>query len=222
MSKDILMFMHKIDPKKPVYLSENKIRSGLDFTDCLLEYGVFFRWIYFKNRPRTNFYLIRSILAVSVLGVIYYSIFSSLRLVLMGLDLDPILFLVFAISVSYWQMTNVYLKKKVSCTDIHNQILAAYGAHNLKTAKLLKNTLALHLLAEDLWAHKSYTYFFATALEAAVDYKLKESDASEKDIKAKYEKIESGQLEICETRSLLLSYKTYLLDIEEEELQKVA
>ena len=206
--------MRKLNPQKPIHLSENKIRSVFDFVDRVLEYFVFFRWIYFKNRPRTNFFFVRSVAAVAAFGVIYYSIFSSLRLVLLGIDLDPVIFFAIAISVAYWQMTNVYLNKKVACNTTHNQIIHAFGEGNVKTAKLLKNTLALNLLSEGLWAHRSYVYFFASALESALDY----ANSDDK----KIQEVLSGRLEIAEARKILLNYKAYLISVEEEELLKAA
>lgn len=188
--------MSKIN--SPVKLSETRIESIQDIVNLFFEYFVFFRWIYFKNNPRGNLLLFRTFLAVSLLSAIYYSIFSSFNLVIEGIDVEPIIFFVFLLTIGYWNMSSVFHKKSEHCSELYTKYLIEVSNKNEKGASLIGNLLAIKLLTLDLWGHRSFSPHFAKTLEKAITSLKDEANANEL-----IQKVNAGKLNNREARCLL-------------------
>ena len=74
----------RISPQ--LLLAETAVKNVQDAVNLGIEYLVFFRWIFFKNRPRGNFLLIRAFMAICLFGFAYYKIFGRFELMLAGID----------------------------------------------------------------------------------------------------------------------------------------
>lgn len=200
----------------PLRLKESKISKPSDFIDWIIEYFLFFRWIYFKNRPRTNLLLIRTCMSISVGAVIYYLIFSSFNLLILGIDIEPFLAVVIAISIGFWSTTNVFNQKNNFISNRYADILKALGNKNYETAELLANSLSMNLVAMDLWAHRSFMLVFESAIRRAIFYAVNEKK-TELSFEAYLEKLNSGKVRIDEALKLLQEYQYFLIhkDIKE-------
>lgn len=167
-----------LDTKLPrtIYLAEMKIESPLDFLNLLLEYSVFYSWIFFKNRPRGNFFLLRAVLIVATFGVIYYHFFSRFELMLAGVDVDPVILMFAIVSMSYLSMSGVFHNKSRECTMLYQDYLKTYGARSFDQAELQAVNLAITLLTLDLWAHRSFAPIFSSILSRAIDLEKNSSE----------------------------------------------
>ena len=184
-------------------LKESPIRSFADFLNWIFEYLVFFKWIYFKNRPRGNFLFLRSIMVTTFFGFIYYTLFSSLELLIMGVDIDPIIILALVVTIGYWNMTYVFQRKSVDVTNLYNQYLIELGQGHKQSADLLLNSLSMQVLAVDLWAHRSFTDIFVKALNLAIKDDNGSDDWSNK--------LESNKMSVREARELLQNRQNKLI-----------
>lgn len=192
----------------PVKLKEDSIEGFQDVFNSFFEYFIFFRWIYFKNNPRGNLLLIRAILAVGLLGFLYYSFFSSFRLIIAGIDVDPVIAMAIFITIGYWNMSSVFHKKSNYCASLYNEYLKQVGSGNKNSALLLGNLLAINLLALDLWAHRTFSSLFAEYLELAI----KNTVISDQDINQIFEKINQGKMDVAESRKYLLAHQKIIMD----------
>jgi hypothetical protein len=184
-------------------LKESPIRSFADLLNWIFEYLVFFKWIYFKNRPRGNFLFLRSIMVTTFFGFIYYTLFSSLELLIMGVDIDPIIILALVVTIGYWNMTYVFQRKSVDVTNLYNQYLIELGQGHKQSADLLLNSLSMQVLAVDLWAHRSFTDIFVKALNLAIKDDNGSDDWSNK--------LESNKMSVREARELLQNRQNKLI-----------
>ncbi|MBT3584578.1 MAG: hypothetical protein HN509_06710 [Halobacteriovoraceae bacterium] len=184
----------------PVKLSECQINGVNDFVNWFFEYLIFFRWIYFKNRPRGNFLLIRAFLAVGFLALIYYYVFSSFHLVLQGIDIEPLVAFIILTTVGYWNMSSIFHQKSAHCANLYRDFLREMGKGNKKAGELVKVLLASNLLTVDLWAHRGYSQLFAESLEESIRFKDKEA------ADAVIEKANLGNLNSADVRSYLQYY----------------
>lgn len=202
-----------------VKLSEGSIEGFHDLLNLFLEYFVFFRWIYFKNRPRGNLLFLRSILVVGTYSSIYYYFFGSFTLVLEGIEVDSIICFAGAIVFGYSNMLSVFHRKSDSCTKLYVQMVSQSTEGNDKAAQLLANTLCLQLLTLDLWAHRMFRRIFSSYLQKAIDYTYKhnkdvisESKLPPK-IEGAYELLNSGKLQAKSARAILDNYQGHLLEV---------
>jgi ABC-type multidrug transport system fused ATPase/permease subunit len=152
----------------PIKLRESRISSITDFINWFLEYFIFFKWIYFKNRPRANFLLLRSAMVVSFFSIHYYYFFSSFDLLIMGIDIDPVIALTIFITIGYWNMSTSHHRKSVDLTNLYNQYLAELGKGHKNSAEMLLNSLAIQVLTVDFWAHRFFSEHFEEALKKAI------------------------------------------------------
>lgn len=210
----------------PIKLSEGSIEGFHDLLNLFLEYFVFFRWIYFKNRPRGNLLLLRAILVVGVYSAIYYYFFGSFSLVLEGIEIDSVICFAGAIVFGYSNMLNVFHKKSDSCTKLYVQMVSHSTNGNEAAAKLLANTLCLQLLTLDLWAHRMFRRVFSSYLHAAMKFTYANNPEIITECKMPGEPedalkiVNSGKLQAKVARTFLDNYQGHLL--EESKVYKIA
>jgi hypothetical protein len=136
-------------------------------------------------------------------GFIYYTLFSSLELLIMGVDIDPIIILALVVTIGYWNMTYVFQRKSVDVTNLYNQYLIELGQGHKQSADLLLNSLSMQVLAVDLWAHRSFTDIFVKALNLAIKDDNGSDDWSNK--------LESNKMSVREARELLQNRQNKLI-----------
>ena len=191
----------------PVRLKEGRIESFSDFVNLVFEYGIFFKWIYFKNRPRGNLLLLRSAMMVATFSVGFFYFFYDFGLVLEGIEIDPVIALAGAVIIGYWHMTSSFYKKCKSCNQIHLEILKAAGLGDQRTVDLLTNSLAIELLTLDLWAHRKFRGLFAESLFHSLKHASDEHKAitwkAPKNLEDYILKVNKGDLQAKEARQLL-------------------
>lgn len=194
-----------------IYLRESKINSFYEVFQWLYENFIFFRWIYFKNRPRSNFLLARSFLMVGVLFSFYYGLISNIKLLILGIDVDPVILFVTMSVVSYWYMAFSFQGKTNYLSTEYNRILTEWGAGNSYTAKLLAVNLSTQVLSLDLWGHRIYGPLFVRTLEEAIEFRYRENKESQLSKADLVKRIQAGELRVNEARSLLWDYQNHLL-----------
>lgn len=203
--------------KYPVRLAEGKIENFSDFLNLIFEYGLFFKWMYFKNRPRANLLLLRSVLMVTVFSVGFFYFFYDFGLVLEGIEIDPVIALAGAVVVGYWNMIATFYKKSQACNYLHVELLKATGDGKLQTAELLSNSLAIELLTLDLWAHRKYRHLFAVYLYKSMELAYQDKAMEIADLKLPkslaecIEYVNHGHLQAKEARILLDSHHQVLM-----------
>ncbi|OQW47421.1 MAG: hypothetical protein A4S09_15345 [Proteobacteria bacterium SG_bin7] len=209
--------------KKPsiddsIQLSEGSIEGFHDLLNIFLEYFVFFRWIYFKNRPRGNLLLLRSCLVVGTYSAIYYYFFGSFSLVLEGIEVDSIICFAGAIVFGYSNMLGVFHRKSDSCTKLYVQMVSLSTTGNKSAAELLSSTLCLQLLTLDLWAHRMFRRVFSNYLHLAIKFTYTNSPEliSHHNLPEKIEDaikmVNSGKLQAKVARMFLDNYQGHLLE----------
>ncbi len=191
--------------ESPIFLSEGKVTSFSDLLNIFLEYCLFFRWIYFKNRPRGNLLFVRSMMAIGVYFTTYTHFFGDWKLMLLGIDIDPMLGLGICAALGYWNMSHVFYRKSETAAEIYTQIMTAKGSGHFYTEQLLTNNLCLQLLTMDLWAHRLYDGLFAQHLEQAIQNTIPPERQNQL-----YDSIQKGQLQAKEAREILSNYRLLL------------
>ena len=207
--------------KQNLHFSDGKIEQMSDLLNFILEYFMFYRWIYFKNRPRGNLLFLRSLLVVGTFAFLFFKFFHDFRLVLMGIDINPVIAMGAATALGYWNMVSVFHNKSSTCTTIYTEIMKAKGEGNLKSVELLSNSFALNLLTMDMWAHRLYDSFFSKNLEIAIHHHFYKGDWSKAHPQASLEEknkaindyieiVNAGRLQAREARYILTEYREFL------------
>lgn len=210
----------------PIKLCGEPIHNLIDILHWSIENLVFFKWTFFKNRPRANFILIKSILTVIILSIIIFLITEAFNklgirtnneknfLLFLEKNLYNLLITFLgAISIIYWQTATIFQKKWLYCNELYNKILALDG-NDIYHHDLLCNALAIDLLTLDLWAHRSFRDFFRDELNNAIsNYK------SEYILDKTIEKINNGYLNERDAFDILESHQRKLLEREKTKLQ---
>lgn len=193
-------------------LKEMKMEGFADIFNYFLEYLVFFRWVYFKNRPRGNLLFFRSILVVGFWGTLYFTFFSNFHLVIEGIDVDPVIALAAAVVLGYWNMTKVFHNKSMTCTQLHAEVIKAYAEGSSKTGDVLSCSLALHLLTMDMWAHRTYGSTFSKNLQNALAHKYtKNGNLDQALYETEVNRLNNGQFRTREARQVLENYLDQLI-----------
>lgn len=200
----------------PVQFSEGKIEQAHDAINLFFEYAIFFRWMYFKNRPRANLLFIRAFLITSTFFFIYVQFRHDFELILEGFDMDPVLAYIAAIVIGDWKMVNTFYRKSEACEALYIEMIKAEGAGNTHLATLLSNALAIELITMDLWAHRKYSRIFANNLALAIDhvYSIPERPASLKlaeSIDQVWDALNRGKMQVHDAREILNVYQLHLL-----------
>ena len=163
---------------------------------------VLHRWQYFKNNPTGNNLFIRAILCVTSaffiwgfpLAVLIFMLILELKDCLDYLDWfnlsfsvetdnkisfqDIFLAFIGSISISYWNMSNLFGRKWEYCSKLYNDITTLKyerqegGSTNEDLKKIIldrmRNALAIDLLMVDLWAHSSFSSFFYDEMKKSI------------------------------------------------------
>ena len=190
----------------PVRLSEGKIENFSDFINLALEYGLFFKWIYLKNRPRGNLLFLRSAMMVGSFSCLFFYFFYDFGLVLEGIEIDTVIALTGAVIIGYWHMTGSFYKKTKSCNDIHLEMLKASGAGDRRSVEILSNSLAIELLTLDLWAHRKFRKVFRECLLSSMELAYSsdlEGINKPKSLDEYVDYVNKGRLQAKEARILL-------------------
>lgn len=185
-----------------VKMRETPVQNIQDFINWFIEYFLFYRWIFFKNRPRVNFLLLRAIMVVCTWFGLYYIFFSSFELLIIGVDVDPIILLGICIVVGFQAMSNTFAQKSVDCLKLYNDYLTEFAKGDYNVAKMLATSLSLQLLMVDLYAHRNFSWLFVKVMEEAIGV---ESE--------KLEKFNSGKKNVREARCLLQEHLKEQLEV---------
>ena len=192
-----------------IYLKESKNQNISDWFHSTIENLVLFRFIYFKNRPRNSFLLMRAALITGAIFSIYYSVFSSLNLVLFGIDVEPFLIFTTFATMGYWNMYFIFTQKSQYASNLYNEVIKEYGSGNQISAELMAINFTNQLINMDLWGHRMYGPMFLSNMEKAIDfhYTIETRSESKEEL---YKKISSGKLRVSEARALCFDYQKYL------------
>lgn len=182
-------------------MCETPIKGVQGFLNWFIEYFLFYRWIYFKNRPRVNFLLLRSLMIVGTWFGLYYAFFSSFELLVIGVDLDPVILLGIFVAIGFFAMSNAFAKKSVDCLHLYNEYLRAFAQGEYNVAKMLATSLALQLIMVDLYAHRNFSWLFSKVMLEALGHN-----------ELALENFKAGKMPICEARSLLQQFLQSQMD----------
>lgn len=197
---------------KRIYLCSSKVSKPHEFFHFILENFLMLKLTYFKNRPRTNFLLIRSFLITTIYFLAYYQFVSHLKFLFMGVHVDPV-FLFSAIGIAgYFVMCHSFYQKSNYCLNLYNKIVEKQAEGHQNVANALSVNLANQLLSLDLWGHRVFGQFFSSTLEMAL--KALEDGLYQHELPEGVDglvaKINKGDATIAELRLLLWSYQDFL------------
>lgn len=192
-----------------IYLKESKNQNISDWFHWSLENFALFRFVYFKNRPRNSFLLIRAALITGAIFSIYYTVFSSLNLVLFGIDVEPFLIFTTFATMGYWNMYFIFTQKCQYASTLYNEVIKEYGSGNATSAELMAINFTNQLINMDLWGHRMYGPMFISNMEKAIDYHYTTEQRSEskEDL---YKRIARGELRVSEARGFCFDYQKFL------------
>lgn len=162
-----------------------------------IEKWILWRRQSWKNKPRVNHLIWKSVLCVVSVLLVFFIVVTGIVLIISlfrgGTLCDPSGLSIFrdclttafhkmfdcahlfyyvpgfaaTCSISYWNMANMFNKKWEYCCRLYNEVLKVEAGTN-GDASRMRNSLAIDLLVVDLWAHRSFSQFFAVELEAAI------------------------------------------------------
>lgn len=186
-----------------LYFKESSLSNVYELFHKFAENFLFFRWIFFKNRPRTTFLLVRSILVSSLVFGAYYSIFSSIDFFIMGIDVNPFLLFTASFIVGYWHMSDKFGKKSLYLANLYNEVVRYKSKGDNKTANILALNFSTQLLTMDLWGHRLYSWLLSESLEQAASWHCEKSGSSYEEF---LDLANSGKLSVSHARNILISY----------------
>lgn len=194
-----------------IRLSEDKIKSVPDFLNFAIEYLIFYRWVYFKNRPRGNLFFVRAFIMFFVFLSLYYATVGDLEFLLEGIEVGPFFIISVCAMLGYFSMLNVFQKKTSYCLLQKNRIFDALTSKNYKKANLYMTSFSLDVLSTDLWAHGAFSSLFWRTVEMSFrEYLKSEKKVPEAEVESKVEyffsKCDQGSVSISEIRKYLIYY----------------
>jgi len=194
--------------KLKLKFKESKMSSSYELFHKVVENFILFKWMFFKNRPRTSFLLVRSLLVNTLVFGAYYAIFSNINFIFMGVEIEPLLLFAGSISVSYWVMSWSFSQKANYLSTLYNDIIK-HQVKDQETAKMLACSFSAQLLTMDMWGHRLYSRTFTqTLLESAKWSLTHQKKYSEfKNLNEFIDFINAGKLEVGIARSMLLDYQ---------------
>ena len=199
-----------------IYLADSKISGLHEVFHKAFENLVFFRWMFFKNRPRSTFILFRSFLITGIFCCLYYAVFSNFKFIVIGVDVDPVLIFGFMGIVGYWQMLKGFYDKNNYCSNLYNEVVKERARGHHQSADLLSTNLSVQLLIMDLWSHRIYSSTFVEFLEKAIEFThSKENIYTDQIFETQKECIRTAnnrELTVRSAREMLLAYQHYLED----------
>ncbi len=188
-------------PSKRLFLKGSKIRGFHEAFHFCVENFIFFKWTFFKNRPRSSFLLTRSLLINTLVYGAYYTLFSHLKFLVMGIDIDPVLLFTGSTALGYWAMSRDFHQRSQYLSSLYNEVIKAEAKGNEREALMLKLSFSSQLLTMDLWGHRLYSWVLADAIEEAYSWNAKSETPLPSDF---IDKLNSGKLSSGEVRNLLI------------------
>ncbi len=200
--------MNKLNHR--LYFRESKLSSYYELFHKFAENFIFFRWMYFKNRPRTTFLMMRSVLVNSLAFSAYYYLFSHFDFLIMGIEVDPVLLYFGACTVGYWNMSWNFFQKCNYLSSMYNDIIKLCSKTQGLEAQMLRINFSMQLLTMDLWGHRLYSWILNETLEETFEWAIQNKTVSFKNMNEFYEVANNKKLEISVARSALLDYLQHL------------
>jgi hypothetical protein len=146
---------------------------------------------------------------------LYYMLFSNIKFLIMGIDIDPILIFVSGGVLGYWNMFKTFAQKSQYCSSLYNEYLKLKGLEQDKAAKLVAVNFCTQLLTLDLWSHRMYSWLFSKILIEAAEYSFSDGtdcfQTEDKDIESFIKRANAGKLTLSEVRKLFLCYQDKLI-----------
>lgn len=195
--------MSKINQR--LYFKESPTSSNYELLHKAIENGIFFRWMFFKNRPRSTFFLVRALLTNTLVFATYYAIFSNIKFLIVGIDVDPFLLYTASVAVTYFSMSMSFSSKTQYLSNLYNQVIDAAAEKNDPLYKLRSVNFAIQLMTMDLWGHRLYSWVLQEALNDALS-----ELAPEKSL-ALSQEINSGKANIAQVRGHLFQHQRKLM-----------
>ena len=187
-----------------IYLKSSKIGSLHELFHFFVENTIFFKWTFFKNRPRSSYLLIRSILINTLVYAAYYMLFSHVKFLIMGIDVDPVLLFSGSTFLGYWVMSQSFHQKCNYLSTLYNDSIKADAQGKEREASMLKLNFSMQLLTMDLWGHRLYSWILAETLEEAASWAITHSKIEGEDLTSFTHKLNRGELSTGEVRNILL------------------
>lgn len=194
--------MDKINER--LYFKSSKINSLHESFHYLVENAVFFKWTFFKNRPRSSYLLTRALFINSLVFTIYYSIFSHIKFLIMGIDVDPILLFSGTTAIGYWAMSQSFHRKCNFLSNLYNDAIKADAKGDLREAQMLKLNFSMQLLTMDLWGHRLFSWVLSETLEEAVSWGYSTNKLTEGDYQSFCKELNHSQISTGQARNILL------------------
>jgi hypothetical protein len=193
-----------------VHLKESKLTSPYEFFHKLTENFVLFRWVYFKNRPRSTFLLLRSLLVNSFIFGAYYLVFSNINFIFLGVEVAPVLLFAGSVSFGYWVMSWSFSQKANYLSSMYNDLVKVQ-AQNHPSWKILACNFTAQLLIMDFWGHRLYSWVFTNTLLEAAAWNIENNKSTFKSVEEFVDYTNVGKLEVGVARNMVLSYQQHLL-----------
>lgn len=193
-----------------LYLKESAITNAYEFIHKFAENFIFFRWTYFKNRPRSTFLLIRSIMINGLIFGAYYKLFSHFNFLLMGVDVNPVLLFSASTFLGYWSMSSNFGQKTNYLSQLYNDLVKYDFQGDSNGLLLLKLNFCAQLLTMDLWGHRLYSWVFVDTLELAAKWNIEKQKCGFNSFEEYEEVSASGKLTVSMARNMILNYQKHL------------
>lgn len=211
--------MKKLNVK--LVLRESRMSSPYELFHKVTENFVLFKWMFFKNRPRSTFLLVRSFLVNTVIFGGYYLLFSSLNFIFMGVEVEPLLLFAGSVSVGYWVMSYNFSQRSNYMSQMYNEVVK-HQSTNHEAWKILACNFAAQLLVMDLWGHRLYSWVLVRTLEEAAAWSISHKIVDFENFDQFVDATNQGKLEVGVARHMVLSYQKFLTDQVEQKFQRAA
>lgn len=196
-----------------IYLKESSLNNFYEVFHKFAENFIFFKWMFFKNRPRTTFLLLRASLVNALVFGLYYALFSNIQFLLLGIELDPILFFATGCVIGYWNMSSSFAQKTNYLSQMYNDVIKELGHHNHTTSKILACNFTTQLLTMDMWGHRLYSRLFIKTLSEAAHWSIEKKQHHSFTSFAEFvHAANTGKLEVSIAREMILDYQEFLTE----------
>lgn len=195
-----------------VYLKQSAMSNPYELFHKFAENFLFFKWTFFKNRPRSSFLLVRSVFINSVIFGGYYYLFSHINFLMMGVDVNPVLLYTAAVFMGYWSMTNSFNQKCNYLSNMYNEIIKYEAGDVTTTSKVLRLNFCAQLLTMDLWGHRLYSWLFVKTLFEAELWAQENNKSNYASIEEFHTTLVKKNLKISEVRNKLINYQRFLIE----------
>lgn len=186
---------------KRLFLKGSATKGFHEAVHYLVENIIFHKWTYFKNRPRSTFLLVRSLLINAQVYAAYYVLFSHVKFLIMGIDVDPVLLFSGSTFIGYWAMSHSFHQKCNYLSSLYNEALKVSATDRSNETLMLKLNFSIQLLTTDLWGHRLYSWMLSDTLLEVIHWA---QETQQIDPHAYINKLNAGQVSSSEVRDLLL------------------